>query len=111
MGFIPFTDSPVRYTDSETGVVYLLRQPTDEVELKLIDIKNQLPKERNELNTRAFINDTVDIILCGWESSIAGFPAFPEDGKPSKKMPSVLKMRLMDRWREAGNFTKDELKK
>ena len=111
MGFIPFTDSPVRYTDPETGVVYLLRQPTDEVELKLIDAKNELPEERNEKNIRAFINASVDVILCGWESSIQGFPVFPEDGKPSLKMPSALKMQIMERWRESGNFTKDELKK
>lgn len=114
MGFIPFTDEPVEYRDPETDVVYVMRQPTDEVEIALIDIKNRYTEKigaHDELGIRQFINESVDAILLGWKHDTLKIPAFPDDGKPSRKMPTALKMALLARWKECGNFTKDELKK
>jgi hypothetical protein len=115
MGYIPFTDSPIRFNDVETGVTYLLRQPTDETEIELIDIKNKYQKEldeKSESGVRVFINATINYLLIGWESeSVKSLPLFPSDNNPAKIMPFQLKLNLMKVWRESGNFTREEAKK
>jgi hypothetical protein len=114
MGFIPCSDDPIDYVDKETGVIYSLKQPTDEVELKLIEIKNSYidgVRKEDEKSVRLLVNESVDAILLGWKHPALKMPEFPADGKPSKRLPTSLKMQIIAEWKMAGNFTKEEIKK
>jgi hypothetical protein len=113
MGFIPFSDKPVKYNDPETGVSYSLRQPTDEVEMKLIEIRKKYPDkfgDGNEVSLRAYLNESVDVILLGWGHPTMALEVFPKEN-PSKIMPSRLKIQILSFWNTQGNFTGEELKK
>jgi hypothetical protein len=118
MSNIPFTAENLHYVDEVTGVDYEMRQPTDEIEMALIDfeagfesdVKKRLKLfNENEREYRRWINGHVDVILCGWSSASVNLPSFPS--KPSAQMGASLKMQLLTWWNEQNRFTRDDLKK
>jgi hypothetical protein len=121
MGSIPFTGDDIIYTDSETDVEYILRQATDEVELKLQELRLKYSKDENGKTEivfsenpkkfRDFLNDQIDTVLVGWASKNKKIklPEFPKD-HPSKNMRGSLKLDILNWWIKQGEFTKDDLK-
>ena len=118
MNNIPFTSENLHYVDETTGVDYEMRQPTDPVEMALIefestfepDVKKRLKLfSESEAEYRRWINGHVDIILCGWSSAAINLPTFLK--KPSAQMGAVLKQELLTWWNNQNRFTRDDLKK
>jgi hypothetical protein len=117
MGNIPFTAENLRYVDQETGVIYEMAQPTDSVEIAMINFENNFERDgklrlevfnSNEAEYRWWVNGHIDIILKGW-SGISGLPQFPE--APSLQMCGALKTKLLLWWNAQNTFTRDDLKK
>jgi len=121
---IPFFAENIRFLDTETGVTYLLKPPTDEVEialwkqqkensitskeLKALYAKNEAEAE---LKVRGWVNGKIDIVLCGWETDNKkiNLPPFPK--KPSAQMNLSLKQKILDFWNKSTTFGADDSKK
>ena len=117
MSNIPFTLENLHYVDEITGIDYEMKQPTDEIEMTLIDFESTFEPDikkrlklfkENEKEYRRWISGHIDIILCGWSSASVNLPALI---KPSAQMGGPLKMTLLDWWNAQNRFTRDDLKK
>jgi hypothetical protein len=118
---IPFSGQPVRYNDPETGVCYLLKPPVGETEISLMELAGTLPKNekerreffsKNHREASKFIDSSIDILLCGWETKKSGvkLPPFPSDSRPSQLMKSDLKMKIMSFYNSEKDLSEADLK-
>jgi hypothetical protein len=120
MASIPMTNKPFPYVDPDNGAKYFLRPPCGDTETALMELSETLPQEKKareayfkkmDRNAMGFINSSIDIILCGWESGKKKLPAFPDDGKPSQSMRADLKLAIMAFYNEQRDFTGEEIRK
>ena len=118
MASIPFSDKDMTFTDEQTGALYDLAQPTDEIEVALLNFETSFEpdiKKRfelfssNEAKYREWINGHVNILLRGWR----GLPQLPEfpASNPAAQMRGELKERILAWWNSQVHFTRDDLKK
>jgi hypothetical protein len=119
---IPFSGQPIRYSDPETGVTYLLRPFTGETEISLMELATTLPQDKkkraefftpkNLREVSKYTDHQIDTVLCGWESSKRKLPPFP-DSRPSQAMKFDLKMQIMAFYHNTDNkeLTGEDLKK
>ncbi len=120
MAFIPFGDDPIAYTDKDTGIKYLLKQPTDEVDIALIEYEKAYPtirEERNKLfeenpiELRKWVSGHLNIILCGWKAPEGVMiPEFTA-GSSAEKLPYPLRLDILGFWKSGNFISGDDLKK
>ena len=121
---IPFFAENIEFIDSETGVTYLLKPPTDEVEIALLKHQKQNPVSSKELKAlyekdefeaeakiRQWVNGKIDIVLCGWSTDNKKLKLPPFLKKPSLQMNLELKQKILNFWNKSTTFGADDLKK
>jgi len=104
---IPLTDKPIECRD-KSGMVYLLKQPTDEVLAQIDAIEDTFSPGSKDVNkllreSRAerfrWVNEHVNIILIGWHRegpNATECPEFPTNGNPAAMLPRNWKTELLN---------------
>lgn len=110
-----FTGKPLEYKDVKSGIVFLLKEPTDEVECELLDLEATFPadeKERaklfkNRIEFIKWLNVHINFILIDWKNAEIKFPT----SNPAGALPWELKLDILAYFRKYKSLGKEDLKK